>query len=46
MAARLMQGKLEKSKEITWLEHSCTIRSAVKETDRAALAAMADELTR
>ncbi|MDE5564024.1 MAG: FprA family A-type flavoprotein, partial [Oscillospiraceae bacterium] len=42
-AARVMKGMFEKSKNITWLD-TVTIRSAVKQENRAQIAAMADAL--
>lgn len=42
-AARVMKGMFEKSKNITWLD-TVTIKSAVKQENRAQLAAMADAL--
>ena len=44
MAAKMMKAQFEKSKNITWLENSVKITSAVKEADRAAIRAMAAEL--
>ncbi len=44
MAAKIIKAKFEKSKEITWLENSCTVLSAVKEENIAQLDAMAEEL--
>ena len=46
VAAKVMKGKFEKSKNITWLETTVSVKSAVKEADVAALEAMADELCR
>ena len=46
VAAKVMKGKFEKSKNITWLETTVSVKSAVKEADIAALEAMADELCR
>lgn len=43
-AARVMKGKFEKSKNITWLENNVKITSAVKADTVAALDAMAEEL--
>ena len=45
-AARVMRGLFEKSKDITWAENTVTIRSALAEDSRAALEALADELTK
>ncbi len=42
-AARVMKGMFEKSKNITWLD-TVTIKSAVKQENRAQIAAMADAL--
>lgn len=46
MAAKLMKAKFEKSKDITWLENTCRIMSAVKEENVQQLEAMAEELCR
>lgn len=46
VAAKVMKGKFEKSKNITWLETTVSVKSAVKDADIAALEAMADELCR
>lgn len=46
MAAKFMKAKLEKSKDITWLENTCRIMSAVKEENVQQLEAMAEELCR
>lgn len=46
VAAKVMKGKFEKSKNITWLETTVSVKSAVKEADITALEAMADELCR
>ncbi len=43
-AARVMKGKFEKSKNITWLDNNVKITSAVKADTVAALDAMAEEL--
>lgn len=43
-AARAMKGMFEKSKNITWLDTTVTIRSAMRADTREALARMADEL--
>ena len=44
MAGKVIRAKLEKSKDITWLENTCTIKSAVKEENLQQLEAMAEEL--
>ena len=44
MAGKVIRAKFEKSKDITWLENSCTIMSAVKEENLQQLDAMAEEL--
>ena len=44
MAAKVMRGMLEKSKDICWLENNVTLLSAMKEADKAKLDAMAAEL--
>ncbi len=44
VAAKVMKGMFEKSKNITWLETSVKITAAVKSADKAALEAMAAEL--
>lgn len=44
MAAKVMKSKLENCKNITWLENSCKILSAVKEENIRQLKAMAQEL--
>lgn len=44
MAAKVMQGMFEKSKEITWLETSVKILSSLSPENEAQLDAMADEL--
>lgn len=46
VAAKVMKGKFEKSKNITWLETTVSVKSAVKDADITALEAMADELCR
>ena len=43
-AARVMTGMFEKSKEITWLEHSVKIMSSLSEENEKELDAMAEEL--
>ncbi len=43
-AARLMKGMFEKSKNITWLETTVTVKAGVKAENLAQLEAMADEL--
>ena len=43
-AARVMTGMFEKSKNITWLEHSVKIMSALSEENEKELDAMAEEL--
>lgn len=43
-AAKVMRGMLENSKDITYLETTCTIRSALNADSTKALEAMADEL--
>lgn len=44
MAAKVMKGMFEKSKNITWLETSVKITAAVSEANEAQLEAMAEEL--
>ncbi|MCR4645560.1 MAG: FprA family A-type flavoprotein [Oscillospiraceae bacterium] len=44
MAAKVMKGMFEKSKNITWLETTVTIKSAVTQENREQIAKMADEL--
>ena len=44
MAGKVIKDKFENSKNITWLENSCTIMSAVKEENVQQLDAMAEEL--
>ena len=44
MAAKVMKGLFEKSKNITWLETTVTIKSAVTQENREQIAKMADEL--
>ena len=43
-AARVMAGMFEKSKDITWLEHSVKIMSSLSEENEKELDAMAEEL--
>ncbi len=43
-AARVIRSMLEGSKEISYLNSVCTIRSALNDSSRASLTAMADEL--
>lgn len=43
-AARVIKGMMEKSKNITWLETTVSIRSAVNAANEAQIEAMADEL--
>ena len=43
-AARVMAGMFEKSKNITWLEHSVKIMSSLSEENEKELDAMAEEL--
>ena len=43
-AARVMTGMFEKSKEITWLEHSVKIMSSLSEENEKELDEMAEEL--
>ena len=43
-AARIMQGMLEKSKNITWLENNVKITSSLSEANEAEIEAMAEEL--
>ena len=45
-AARVMTGMFEKSKNITWLEHSVKIMSSLSEENEKELDAMAEELLR
>lgn len=45
-AARTMKEQLTAMKEITLLEPAVTIRGALKDSDRAALAALADQLVK
>ena len=44
LAAKMMRGMFEKSKDITFTEHSVRILSALNEDSKAQLEAMADEL--
>lgn len=44
MAGKVIKAKFEKSKNITWLENSCTIMSAVKDENIQQLEVMAEEL--
>ena len=44
MAAKVMRGMLEKSKDICWLENNVSLLSAMKEADKQKLDAMAAEL--
>lgn len=44
IAARVMTGMFEKSKDITWLEHSVKIMSSLSEENEKELDAMAEEL--
>lgn len=46
MAAKVMKEMFEKSKNITWLDTTVTIKGAVKDADIAQIDAMADELMR
>ncbi len=43
-AGKYIKGKFEKSKEITWLDTTVTIKSAVSAENEAQIEAMADEL--
>lgn len=43
-AKRVMEGMFEKSKNITFAEHSVTIKSAVNETVKSAIEELAEEL--
>ncbi len=45
MAAKVMKGKLEKCKKLDYCENTVTIKSALNETSRKQLVALADELT-
>lgn len=44
MAAKVMKGMFEKSKNITWLENTVTIKAGFKSENVAQIEAMADEL--
>ncbi len=44
MAARVMRGMLEKSKDLTFAENTVTITSALNETSAAKVEALAEEL--
>ena len=44
MAAKVMKGMLEGCKNITWLENTVTIKSAVKKADLEKIDALAEEL--
>ena len=44
MAAKVMKGMFEKSKNITWLENNVTIKAGFKSENIAQIEAMADEL--
>ena len=44
MAAKVMKGMFEKSKNITWLENTVTIKAGFKSENIAQVEAMADEL--
>ena len=44
LAAKVMKGMFEKSKNITFADTTVTIRSALDETSNASLSALADEL--
>ena len=44
LAVKIMKGMFEKSKNITWLESSVTIKSALTDDSRAQIEAMAKEL--
>lgn len=43
-AGRVIKGMFEKSKNITWLETTVSIRSAVNAANEAQIEALADEL--
>ena len=45
-AAKVIKGMFEKSKDITWMENTVTIKSAVKAENIAQIEALADELTK
>ena len=44
LAVKIMKGMFEKSKNITWLDTSVTIKSALNDDSRAQIEAMAKEL--
>ena len=44
LAVKIMKGMFEKSKNITWLESSVTIKSALNDDSRTQIEAMAKEL--
>ena len=44
MAAKVMKGMFEKSKNITWTDTTVSIKSAVKAENIAQIEALADEL--
>ena len=44
LAVKIMKGMVEKSKNITWLDTSVTIKSALNDDSRAQIEAMAKEL--
>ena len=44
MAAKVMRGMFEKSKNITFTETTVTIKSALNQQSREQIAALADEL--
>lgn len=46
MAAKAMRGLLESAKDITWLEETVTIKSALTDATRSAVERMAEELTK
>ncbi|MBE5761552.1 MAG: MBL fold metallo-hydrolase [Clostridiales bacterium] len=46
LAAKIMKQKLEKCKDITWLENNLTIKSAMNAENKLQLEKMADELCR
>lgn len=45
-AGKYIKGRFEKSKNITWLDTTVTVKSAVKAENIAQIEAMADELTK
>lgn len=45
-AGKYIKGRFEKSKDITWLDTTVTVKSAVKAENIAQIEAMADELTK